>query len=106
MATQRHIEQSMSVEEQLSLDNDPEQLAILDYVYSSSYGFATNQMVLKSQKALFNLEKYEKLRQQSCNTTIFDEASGLSVTLYSWDEVDKQIGKIKLQYQLADNPNN
>lgn len=104
MATQRYIEQNFSVEEQLTLQDNNEQLSILNYVYASSYAFTGNQMVLKSQKAQFDLSKYEKYRQQSCNTTIFDEASGLSVTLYSWDEVDRQINKIKLQYQLASQP--
>lgn len=101
MATQRHIEQTFSVEEQLALQNDLEKMSIMDYVYSSSYSFSDNQMVLKSQKALFNIEKYERLRQQSCNTVIFDEASGLSVTLFSLDEVDKQIARIRSQFQLA-----
>ncbi len=106
MATQRHIEQTLSVEEQLALQNDLEKMSILDYVYSSSYSFSSNQMVLKSQKALFNIEKYERMRQQSCNTVIFDEASGLSVTLFSLDEVDRQISQIRLQFQLAESSAN
>ena|SRR6218665_1607734 len=104
LATQRHIEQNYSVDDQLELQNNSEQLSILNYMYSSSFTFAGNQMVLKSQKAQFDLSKYEKYRQQSCNTTIFDEASGLSITLFSWDEVNRQISEIKLQYQLASNP--
>jgi len=104
MATQRHIEQTLSVEQQLAIQNNAEKLSVLDYVYSSSFSFNGDQMILKSQKALFNLDKYEKFRQQSCNSIIFDEASGLSVTLYSWDEVDRQISKIKLNFQLAECP--
>ena len=104
MATQRHIEQNYSVDDQLALQNDVEQLSILNYMYSSSYAFATNQMVLKSQKAQFDLKKYDKYRQQSCNTTVFDDASGLTVTLFSWDEVNRRINEIKAQYQLASNP--
>jgi len=104
LATQRYIEQNFSVDDQLELQNDVEQLSILNYMYGSSYAFATNQMVLKSQKAQFDLKKYEKYRQQSCNTTVFDDASGLTVTLYSWDEVHRRINEIKAQYQLASNP--
>ncbi len=104
LATQRYIEQNYSVDDQLALQNDVEQLSILNYMYASSYTFATNQMVLKSQKAQFDLKKYEKYRQQSCNTTVFDDASGLTVTLYSWDEVHRRINEIKAQYQLASNP--
>jgi hypothetical protein len=106
LATQRYIEQNYSVEDQLAIQNDSEQLSILNYMYSSSYAFAGNQMVLKSQKAQFDLKKYDKYRQQSCNTTVFDEASGLSVILYSWDEVDRQINNIKAKNQLASSPDN
>jgi len=101
-ATQRHIEQNMTLEQQIALQNNPEQLAVLNYVYASSYTFSSDQMILKSQKALFDLKKYERFRQQSCNTTVYDDVSGLNVTLLSWDEVDKQISKIKLQYQMAE----
>ena len=104
MATQRHIEQTLSGEQQLAIQNNPEQLSILDYIYSSSYAFNSDQMILKSQKVLFNIDEYEKFRQQSCNTVIFDEASGLSVTLFSLDEVERQISKIKLNFQLAECP--
>lgn len=104
MATQRHIEQTLTVEQQLAIQNNAEQLSILDYIYSSSFSFNGNQMILKSQKALFNLDKYERYRQQHCNTVIFDEVSGLSVTLFSLDEVERQISKIKLSFQLAECP--
>lgn len=104
MATQRHIEQTLSLEQQLAIQNNAEQLSILDYIYGSSFTFNSDQMILKSQKALFNLDKYERYRQQSCNTVIFDEASGLSVTLFSLDEMERQISKIKLNFQLAECP--
>lgn len=101
-ATQRHIDQSMTLEQQLALQSNPEQLAVLNYVYASSYTFSSDQMILKSQKALFDLSRYERFRQQSCNTTVYDDVSGLNITLLSWDEVDKQISKIRLQYQMAE----
>jgi hypothetical protein len=99
--TQRIMEQVFSVEKQLQLQNSPEELACLDYICSASYEFAAGQTILRAQKVLFNIEKYKHLRRVDQRITVFDEASGLDVILYSWNEVEAALIRIRTSYQLA-----
>jgi hypothetical protein len=100
-ATQRMLEQSFSVEKQLEIKNSPQELACLEYVCSRSYEFAPGQTILRSQKALFNIQSYKQLRRVDQRITIYDEQSGASVILYSWNEVEAELIKIRTSYQLA-----
>lgn len=99
--TQRIMDQSYSLDKQLALQASPEQLGCIDYLFAHSYKFTDGQMALKSQKILFNVNKYEHMRKKDYRVTIYDDQSGLKVELYSWNEVDQAIGNIKVQYQLA-----
>jgi hypothetical protein len=100
--TQRIIEQRFSVEDQLALNAAPEKLARLNYMYAYSYEFTSDQMILKSQKMLFNVEKYNALRMPSQRVKIMDPESGLTVELYSWNEVEQALDAISAQFHLAD----
>lgn len=99
--TQRIMEQSFSIDRQLELQNSPEELACLNYVYAQSYEFAAGQSSLRSQRMLFNIEKYKHLRRIDERITVFDEQSGLNVVLYSWNEVETALMHIRSSYQLA-----
>lgn len=99
--TQRMMEQLFTVDQQMKLQSSPEDMACLDYIYASSYEFAPGQTILRSQKALFNIERYKHLRHVNLRMTIYDEASGLNVILYSWNEVEASLSKIHTSYQLA-----
>jgi hypothetical protein len=99
--TQRIMEQTFSVERQMELENSPEDLACLNYICAQSYEFEKGQTILRSQKALFNIEAYKHLRRVDQRITIYDERSGLSVVLYSWNEVEAALSDLKASYQLA-----
>jgi len=98
--TQRYLAQSYSIEQQLALESSPEELACLNYICARSYEFAPGQMVLRSQKELFTIDTYKHLRRKDQRVTVFDEYSGLSVVLYSWNEIEQALMKIRLEYQL------
>lgn len=98
--TQRIMEQVFTLDRQLELENSPEELACLDYLCSGSYEFEKGQTPLKSQKILFNIEKYKHLRRVDQRVTVYDEVSGLNVVLYSWNEVETGLEQVRSSYQL------
>ncbi len=99
--TQRLIREHFSPREQMDLENDSRKLSRLNYVMSQSYRFADNQMVLRSQRQLFDAKAYESYRQRDRRVTVFDSATGLYVELYSWDEMDVQLARIDAQYDMV-----
>jgi hypothetical protein len=100
--TQRYLSQRFSLEDQLVITASPEKLARLNYMYALSYEFTSDQMVLKSQKILFDIEKYNAFRMPSQRVKITDMESGLTVVLYSWNEVEEALLSISTTFQLAD----
>lgn len=99
--TQRLIQANFSTEERLELENDGRKLAKLNYVMAQSYRFADNQMVLRSQRQLFDAKAYESYRKKDRRVTVFDSITGLYVELYSWNEMDVQLSQIDVQYDIA-----
>jgi hypothetical protein len=99
--TQRMIEQHYSVERQSEIQDSPEDLACLNYICSASYEFAAGQAVLRSQRVLFDIQKYQQLRHPTLRITVYDEVLGLNVTLYSWNEVEAALAAIRQTYRLA-----
>lgn len=99
--TRRMLEQQFPLERQLEIQSSPEDLACLDYICSRSYEFSPGQMVLRSQRALFNVEKYRSMRRVDQRITVFDNETGLEVTIYSWNEVEAALIAIRTNYQLA-----
>jgi len=98
--TQRYLSQTYSIDQQLALEASPEDLACIDYICARSYEFAPGQMALKSQKELFNVESYKHMRRKDQRVTIYDDYSGLSIILYSWNEVEQGLLKTRTSYQL------
>ncbi len=103
-ATQRALAQKYSLDDQLKLSENPEKLACLNYMYANSYSFPADQMVLNSQKALFDVEKFNPQRAQTITVTVYDEKSGLTVNLFPWEKVNKDLDAIKMHYQIAAAP--
>ncbi|WP_343636003.1 hypothetical protein [Fluviicola sp.] len=99
--TQRLIQENFSTEERLELENDGRKLSKLNYVMAQSYRFADNQMVLRSQRQLFNAKAYDTYRKKDRRVTVFDSVTGLYVELYSWNEMDVQLSQIDFQYDVA-----
>jgi hypothetical protein len=99
--TQRMMEQLYTVDKQAQVQESPEELACFNYLCAESYEFFPGQAVLRSQRVLFNIEKYKHLRRPDQRITIYDEVSGLKVTLYSWSEVEAALLNIRQHYQLA-----
>lgn len=99
--TQRLIQENFSTEQRLELENDGRKLSKLNYVMAQSYRFADNQMVLRSQRQLFNAKAYETYRQKDRRVTVFDSVTGLYVELYSWNEMDVHLSQIDFQYDVA-----
>ena len=99
--TRRFISQSFSPEKQLTLENSPLELSKLEYLCASSYEIVSGQMVLRSQRDLINVNNFNNQRRTNVRVTIYDEYSGLQITLYSWDEIDQNYHKLSQQYQLA-----
>jgi len=98
--TQRFIAQNYSVEKQLAIETAPQDLACLDYICARSYEFAPGQMALQSQKELFNIELYKHMRRTDQRITVYDEYSGLNVVLYSWNEIEQSLIRIRSTYEL------
>ncbi|MBI3237606.1 MAG: hypothetical protein HYZ43_01970, partial [Flavobacteriia bacterium] len=73
----------------------------LNYICAQSYEFEKGQTILRSQKALFNIESYKHLRRVDQRVTVYDERSGLSVVLYSWNEVETALGDLRASYRLV-----
>lgn len=99
--TQRIMEQVFTLDRQMELENSPEELACLNYLCAGSYEFEKGQTPLKSQKMLFNIEKYKHLRRVDQRVTVYDEVSGLNVVLYSWNEVEIGLHNVRSNYQLV-----
>lgn len=99
--TQRLIQVNFSNEQRTELEKDTRKLAKLNYVMAQSYRFADNQMVLRSQRQLFDAKSYESYRKKDRRVTVFDSTTGLYVELYSWNEMDVQLSQIDVQYDIA-----
>lgn len=99
--TQRLIRENFSTEQRMELETDSRKLAKLNYVMAQSYRFADNQMVLRSQRQLFDAKLYESYRKKDRRVTVFDSTTGLYVELYSWNEMDVQLAQIDVQYDIA-----
>jgi hypothetical protein len=99
--TQRMIEQHYTVEKQSEIQDSPEDLACLNYICSASYEFFPGESVLRSQKVLFDIQKYQHLRHPTLRITVYDEVLGLKITLYSWNEVEAALSAIRQMYRLA-----
>lgn len=99
--TQRLIQANFSTEQRMELENDGRKLAKLNYVMAQSYRFADNQMVLRSQRQLFDAKAYDSYRKKDRRVTVFDATTGLYVELYSWNEMDVQLSQIDVQYDIA-----
>lgn len=99
--TQRLINANFSPQQRLDLENDGRKLAKLNYVMAQSYRFADNQMVLRSQRQLFDAKSYDSYRQKDRRVTVFDSVTGLYVELFSWNEMDVQLSQIDVQYDVA-----
>ncbi len=99
--TQRLIQENFSTQQRIDLEIDTRKLAKLNYVMAQSYRFADNQMVLRSQRQLFNAQSYESYRKKDRRVTVFDSTTGLYVELYSWNEMDVQLSKIDVQYDIV-----
>lgn len=99
--TQRAISQAYSYDRQLELDQNPQKLAILDYMYAYSYEFAPGQMVLRSHKQLINVDKYKHLRHATKRVSVYDDSTQMTLVLYSWEEVTNAITTIQNRVQLA-----
>lgn len=96
--TRRVVETTFTVEQQMDLSDNIVKLAKINFLLSGSYKFLDNQVVLKSQRVMFNAKKYDAYRLKDKRVTIFDEVTGLYVELYSWNEIDKQFIVIEQQY--------
>jgi hypothetical protein len=99
--TQRLIQANFNAEERFDLEEDARKLSKLNYVMAQSYRFADNQMVLRSQRQLFDASAYESYRKKDRRVTVFDSVTGLYVELYSWNEMDVQLSQIDIQYDVA-----
>lgn len=99
--TQRLIQANFSLQQRIDLEKDMRKLSKLNYVMAHSYRFAENQMVLKSQRQLFDAKAYESYRQKDRRVTVFDSVTGLYVELYSWNEMDVQLSQIDVQYDMV-----
>jgi hypothetical protein len=99
--TQRLIQANFTAEERFDLEEDARKLSKLNYVMAQSYRFADNQMVLRSQRQLFDAKAYESYRKKDRRVTVFDSVTGLYVELYSWNEIDAQLSQIDIQYDVA-----
>lgn len=99
--TQRLIQANFSLQQRIDLEKDVRKLSKLNYVMAHSYRFADNQMILKSQRQLFDAKAYESHRQKDRRVTVFDSTTGLYVELYSWNEMDVQLSQIDVQYDIV-----
>lgn len=96
--TRRVVETTFTVEQQMDLSDNLVKLAKINFLLSASYKFIDGQVVLKSQRVMFNAKKYDEYRLKDKRVTIFDEVTGLYVELFSWNEIDKQFIVIEQQY--------
>ncbi|MNJ85914.1 hypothetical protein D3C87_33960 [compost metagenome] len=99
--TQRLIQANFSPQQRLELEKDLRKLSKLNYVMAQSYRFADNQMVLRSQRQLFDAKAYDTQRQKDRRVTVFDSVTGLYVELFSWNEMDQQLTQIDVQYDIV-----
>lgn len=99
--TQRLIQVNFSTEQRVELERDTRKLSKLNYVMAQSYRFADNQMVLRSQRQLFDAKAYESFRKKDRRVTVFDSTTGLYVELFSWNEMDAQLSQIDIQYDIV-----
>lgn len=100
--TQRILQQYFTVERQMEITTSPVDLACLNYICAYSYEFAPGQSLLRSQKELFNIEKYKHMRLVDQRISIYDEHASVYVILYSWNEVEAKLIAIRKAYSKVE----
>ncbi len=82
-----------STDEIVELDKYPEKLKVIDYLYSKSFEVSEHQKYTQEQFLKIDVNKYNSARKLDSYALVFDEASGLSIVLYSLNkmEADKKI---------------
>ena len=79
----------------------PEKLKFIDYLYSKSFEVQEHQKYTTEQFNKIDVNKYNSARKLDSNALVFDEESGLSIVLYSLNEIEEN--KKMIMTSLKDN---
>lgn len=86
--TEIMIEKNYSVSDREVLSKNPIKLNILDYLYSKSFEIAEHKIYTAAQFEKIDMTKYDLTRKLDEYVLVFDEASGLPLTLYSINKME------------------
>ena len=88
------LEKNYSSSEIAELSKYPEKLAILDYIYSKSFEVSGQTPVSNEKFEKIDIIKYDLTRKLDSDVLVFDEASGLSIVLYSLNKMEEDKKKL------------
>lgn len=77
-----------STDEIVELNKYPEKLKVIDYLYSKSFEVSEHQKFSQEQFLKIDVNKYNSARKLDSYALVFDEASGLSIVLYSLNKIE------------------
>lgn len=85
--TEIMIEKNYSPSERVELNKYPLKLQMMDYIYSKSFEISEHKQYTAQQFEKIDIDKYNLTRKLDENVLVFDEASGLTLVLYSLNKM-------------------
>lgn len=86
--TEIMIQKKYTANEIQELKTNPEKLKIINYLYSKSFEVSEYQKISAEQFEKIDISIYDLKRKLDERVLVFDEASGLSLILYSLNQIE------------------
>lgn len=104
--TEVMLQKKYSINEIEELKKYPDKLKSLDYLFSKSFEVSAHQSYSQEQFEKIDILLYDIKRKVDERVLVFDEASGLSLVLYSLNQIEldtKEISKSSIPTQNSSN---
>lgn len=103
--TKKMITKNYSLEDQKELNQHPQKLKSLDYIYSKSFQVQTLNYT-EEQFQKIDITKYDLSRKVSENVLVYDEASGLQLILDPLNKMEEEKNALLYPNTKINNPTN
>lgn len=102
--TEVMLQKKYSSQEIEELKNNPEKLKTLNYLFSKSFEVSQHQTYTKEQFEKIDILIYDTQRKLDDRVLVFDEASGLSIILYSLKQIENDTKTLSKSVIFTSNP--
>ncbi len=104
--TEIMLSKNYSASEKMELNKHPLKLKELDYIYSKSFQLAEHQKYTQEQFERIDVNKYNLTRKLDEYVLVFDEDSGLQLTLFSLNKMESDKKALMPSNALNNDPKN